>query len=92
MNTLKTFMLMAALTALFLVGGQLLAGQQGMIIALVMALGLNFFAYWNSDNMALAMNKARAVSPEEEPELHRFRRVIEVTTERIDQLLNAGEG
>jgi heat shock protein HtpX len=70
MNTLKTFMLMAALTALFLVGGQLLAGQQGMIIALIMALGLNFFAYWNSDKMALAMNKARAVSPEEAPELH----------------------
>ena len=72
MNTVKTFMLMAALTALFLVGGQLLAGQQGMLIALVMALGLNFFAYWNSDKMALAMNKARMVSPEEAPELHRI--------------------
>lgn len=63
---------MAALTALFLVGGQLLAGQQGMLIALIMALGLNFFAYWNSDKMALAMNKARMVSPEEAPELHRI--------------------
>lgn len=72
MNTVKTFMLMAALTALFLVGGQLLAGQQGMLIALIMALGLNFFAYWNSDKMALAMNKARMVSPEEAPELHRI--------------------
>ncbi|MCL7486750.1 MAG: zinc metalloprotease HtpX [Desulfobulbaceae bacterium] len=72
MNTLKTFMLMAALTALFLVGGQLMAGQQGMVIALALALGLNFFAYWNSDKMALAMNKARQVSPEEAPELHRI--------------------
>lgn len=71
MNTLKTFMLMAALTALFLVGGQLLGGQQGMIIALGLALALNFFAYWNSDKMALAMNKARMVSPEEAPDLHR---------------------
>lgn len=63
---------MAALTALFLVGGQLLAGQQGMIIALVMALGLNFFAYWNSDKMALAMNKARMVDQDEAPELHKI--------------------
>ena len=72
MNTLKTFMLMAALTALFLVGGQALGGQQGMIIALVLALGLNFFAYWNSDKLALAMNRARQVSEEEAPELHRM--------------------
>lgn len=72
MNTLKTFMLMAALTALFLVGGQLMAGQQGMMIALALALGLNFFAYWNSDKMALSMNKARQLSPEEAPELHRI--------------------
>jgi len=72
MNTIKTFILMAALTALFLVGGQALAGQQGMIIALVMALALNFFAYWNSDKMALAMNRAKQVSSEEAPELHRI--------------------
>ncbi|GAB4333152.1 MAG: zinc metalloprotease HtpX [Desulfobulbaceae bacterium] len=72
MNTVKTFMLMAALTALFLVGGQLLGGQQGMIIALVIALALNFFAYWNSDKVALAMNRARMVRPEEAPELHRI--------------------
>jgi heat shock protein HtpX len=72
MNTLKTFMLMAALTALFMVGGQALAGQQGMMIALVMALGLNFFAYWNSDKMALAMNGAREVSEAEAPELHQL--------------------
>ena len=65
-------MLLAALTGLFLVGGQLMGGQQGVIIALVMALGLNFFAYWNSDKVALAMNKAREVSSEEAPELHRI--------------------
>lgn len=71
MNTLKTFILMAALTALFMVGGQVMAGRQGMIIALLIAVGLNFFAYWNSDKMALAMNGARPVSPGEAPELHR---------------------
>jgi heat shock protein HtpX len=72
MNTVKTFMLMAALTALFMVGGQAMGGQQGMTIALVMALGLNFFAYWNSDKMALAMNKAREVSEAEAPDLHQL--------------------
>ncbi|MFP7753855.1 zinc metalloprotease HtpX [Thermodesulfobacteriota bacterium B35] len=72
MNTVKTFLLMAALTALFMMGGQLMAGQQGMLIALVMALGLNFFAYWNSDKMALAMSRAREVSEAEAPELHRI--------------------
>lgn len=70
MNTVKTFILMAALTALFMVGGQALAGQQGMTFALLMALGLNFFSYWFSDKLALAMNGARQVSPDEAPELH----------------------
>ena len=72
MNTVKTFILMAALTALFMVGGQAMAGKQGMLFALVMALGLNFFAYWNSDKMALAMNKAREVSDTEAPDLHQL--------------------
>ncbi|HHB75594.1 MAG TPA: zinc metalloprotease HtpX [Desulfobulbus sp.] len=71
-NTLKTFILMAALTGLFMVGGQILGGRQGMILALVIALAMNFFAYWNSDKMALAMNRAREVSEAEEPELHQI--------------------
>ncbi|PIE57165.1 MAG: protease HtpX [Desulfobulbus propionicus] len=71
-NTMKTFLLMAALTALFMVGGQALAGQQGMIIALLLAVGLNFFAYWNSDKMALRMNRAREVSEGEAPALHQI--------------------
>ena len=70
MNTMKTFLLMAALTALFMFVGQALGGKQGMRIAFVFALGMNFFAYWNSDKMALAMNRAREVSEAEAPELH----------------------
>ncbi len=69
-NTVKTFILMAALTGLFMVGGQILGGRQGMIFAFIIALGMNFFAYWNSDKMALAMNKAREVSEAEAPDLH----------------------
>ena len=70
MNTTKTFLLMAALTALFMIAGQAMGGRQGMTIALLLALGLNFFAYWNSDKMALAMNRAREVSVAEAPDLH----------------------
>lgn len=69
-NTLKTFLLMAALTALFMVIGRAAGGQQGMVIAFLVALGLNFFAYWNSDKLALSMNHAREVSQAQAPDLH----------------------
>jgi heat shock protein HtpX len=69
-NTMKTFILMAALTALFMFGGRALGGQSGMVFALVMALGMNFFAYWYSDKMALTMSKAREVSYSQAPQLH----------------------
>ena len=71
-NMLKTFVLMAVLTALFMAAGQALGGSQGMTMAFIMALAMNFFAYWFSDKMALAMSGAREVSPQEEPELHRL--------------------
>lgn len=70
LNTLKTGLLMAALTAIFLVAGQIMGGQSGMFIAIILALGMNFFAYWYSDKMALTMSKAREVSPQEAPDLH----------------------
>lgn len=69
-NTMKTFILMAALTALFMFGGRALGGQSGMVFALVIALAMNFFAYWYSDKMALTMSKAREVSYSQAPQLH----------------------
>ncbi len=72
MNTLKSFILLAGLTALFMVAGQALGGRQGMVFALIMALGMNFFAYWFSDRMALAMSRAREVTPQQAPELYRI--------------------
>jgi len=69
-NIAKTFILMAALTALFMVAGRALGGQSGMIMALIMAFAMNFFAYWFSDKMALAMSRAREVSAQEDPQLH----------------------
>jgi heat shock protein HtpX len=69
-NTTKIFLLMAALTGLFMIAGQTMGGQSGMIMALVMALGLNFFAYWFSDKMALKMSRAREIGSSEASELH----------------------
>jgi heat shock protein HtpX len=57
----KTAILMAAMTALFMGLGYMLAGSGGMILALVMAGGMNAFAWWNSDKMVLRMHNAQPV-------------------------------
>ncbi len=69
-NVFKTFMLLAALTALFLLAGDAIGGHRGMTVALVLAGVMNFAAYWFSDKMALAMHRARQVSEAEAPDLH----------------------
>lgn len=57
----KTFMLLAAMTAVFLGAGWLMGGEGGMVIALVIALAMNAFAYWNSDKVVLRMYRAQEV-------------------------------
>ena len=69
-NTIKTAVLLAALTALFVVVGGALGGRGGMIMAFFFAVIMNFASYWFSDKIALAMNGAKEVSPAEAPELH----------------------
>lgn len=61
MNTLRTGMLLAAMTALFMGVGYLIGGPGGMGLAFLFAAGTNLFAYWNSDKMVLKMYKAREV-------------------------------
>ncbi|MBV8412656.1 MAG: M48 family metalloprotease, partial [Alphaproteobacteria bacterium] len=70
MNYFRTALLLAALTGFFLVVGYLLGGRSGLVIALIAALGMNLFAYWNSDQMVLRMSNAREVGPQEAPELY----------------------
>ncbi len=65
MSFLRTTILLATLTAVFLAVGFLLAGIGGMTIALVMALALNFFSYWFSDKIVLAMYRAKPTSEKE---------------------------
>ena len=71
-NLMKTAMLMAAITALFMAVGQMLGGQQGMVLALVVALGMNFFSYWFSDKMVLKMYNAREVDESSAPGFYRM--------------------
>jgi heat shock protein HtpX len=70
MNTMKTGLLMAAMTALFLGAGFLMGRETGMVIALAVAIGMNFFAYWNADKMVLRMAGAKPVGPHDLPQLH----------------------
>jgi len=67
MNTLKTTFLMALMTVLLVTLGGALGGRGGMGIALVMAGGMNFFAYWFSDKMVLSMYGAREISEADDP-------------------------
>jgi heat shock protein HtpX len=71
-NALKTTILLAALTALFIVIGGALGGQSGMLLAFAFAIVMNLGAYWFSGDIALRMAGAREVGPEQAPELHRL--------------------
>ncbi|MBU2289586.1 MAG: zinc metalloprotease HtpX [Alphaproteobacteria bacterium] len=61
MNHVKTFTLLAALTALFVGLGYLIGGATGMLIALVFAGGMNLFSYWNADKIVMKMYRAQPV-------------------------------
>jgi heat shock protein HtpX len=69
MQFMRTAVLLAAMTALFLLVGALLGGRAGMMIALLFAIGTNLFAYWNSDRMALSAVDAREVDYARAPDL-----------------------
>jgi heat shock protein HtpX len=68
-NQIRTTILLAVMTALILWIGQLFGGRQGMIIALLLAAGMNFFSYWYSDKIVLKMYRAQEASPQQAPEL-----------------------
>jgi heat shock protein HtpX len=70
MNQAKTFFLMVLLTIIFVALGSMIGGQNGAMIAFVVALTMNLVSYWFSDRIVLAMYSAREVSQAEEPELY----------------------
>ena len=69
-NWFKTTLLLGVLTALIVWIGHLFGGKQGMVLAFILAMGMNFFSYWYSDKIVLKMYRAREVTPQENPRLH----------------------
>ena len=80
MNTLKTAFLLTALTLLLILAGEYFGGQNGMIIAFIIAAAMNFFSYFFSDKLALAMYRAQPVTREQLPRAYA---VVERMTQRI---------
>lgn len=72
MNMTKTAMLIALMTAMFMSIGYLIGGSSGMLIALVIAVAMNLFGYWNSDKMVLRMYNAQQVDEHSAPEYYRM--------------------
>ncbi len=76
MNTFKTMILMALMTALLVLVGSAVGGQDGAVMALIFSLGMNFFMYWNSDKLVLKAYQAQPVTEDEAPELYRMVSVL----------------
>jgi heat shock protein HtpX len=72
MNYFRTAILLAGLTSLFMGVGYLIGGQSGALIALVVAAGMNFVAYWNADRLVLSMHGAQEVDARTAPELYQM--------------------
>ncbi|MGI9463442.1 MAG: M48 family metalloprotease, partial [Aestuariivirgaceae bacterium] len=81
MNIMRTGLLLAGMTGLFLAVGYLLGGGGGMVIAFVIAIAMNAFSYWNSDKMVLRMHGAEAVDANSHPDYYRL---VEQLVERAD--------
>jgi heat shock protein HtpX len=71
MNSLKTVLLLGVMSGLLLAGGEMFGGRNGLYIALMIAVAMNFFGYFFSDKMALAMYSAQPVTPQENREVCR---------------------
>jgi heat shock protein HtpX len=80
-NYIKTGLLLAMMTVIFVVMGGLIGGQTGMVIALVVAAGMNLFSFWGSDKMVLSMFGAEEVDRDSAPGYYEM---VEALAERAD--------
>jgi heat shock protein HtpX len=80
MNTLKTALLLTSLTLFLIFVGQYFGGRNGMLIALAIAVAMNFFSYFYSDKLALSMYRAQPATREQLPRVYS---VVEQMTQRI---------
>lgn len=83
MNSLKTAILLAALTAIIMMIGYGFGGRDGMTFAFIIALAMNFGSYWFSDKIVLGMYHAKILEPQDAPGLHR---TVEELASRAEML------
>ena len=69
-NWFKTTLLLGVMTALIVLIGRLIGGQQGMAFAFILAIGMNFFSYWFSDKIVVRMYRAKEITPQENPRIY----------------------
>lgn len=84
MNSIKTVLLLGSLSGFLLLMGQAFGGKQGLVLALGMAVLMNFFSYFFSEKMALSMSGAQAVTPEEHG--HIYRRIAPMTNALCEKM------
>jgi heat shock protein HtpX len=70
MNSVKTVLLLGVMSGLLLAGGEMFGGRNGLYIALMIAVAMNFFGYFFSDKMALAMYSAQPVTSQKNREVY----------------------
>ena len=83
MNYLRTSILLAAMTGLFLAIGFMFGGEVGMAIAFIIALGMNAFAYWNADKVILRMYAAKEVDRGSAPAYYGIVAQLAITAELL---------
>jgi heat shock protein HtpX len=84
MNSVKTVLLLGVMSGLLLAGGEMFGGRHGLYIALLIAVAMNFFGYFFSDKMALAMYSAQPVTPQENPDVYaRVFPIVQSLTQRM---------
>ncbi|HEQ78410.1 MAG TPA: zinc metalloprotease HtpX [Euryarchaeota archaeon] len=71
-NIIRTTLLLAFLTGLLVIVGRIIGGVTGMIFAFIIAIVMNLGSYWYSDKIVLKMYRAKEVTPQEAPEIHRI--------------------
>ncbi|ADO77526.1 zinc metalloprotease HtpX [Halanaerobium praevalens] len=76
MHRIKTFLLMFSLIIIFMFFGGMIAGENGVVMAFVFALAINFISYWNSDKLAIKMTKSKPLSESEAPEIYKIVRKL----------------
>src|SRR5579862_6734111 len=85
MNGVKTVLLLGILSGVLLAGGEMFGGRHGLYIALAIAVALNFFSYFFSDKMALAMYSAQPVTRQENPDVYaRVFPLVQSLTQRMN--------